>query len=379
MSTTTNGRETVKMETVEISMSGKGLRAVAAMAVLAAVVLAGCETAQADGPQDAEGEEFVRVVNVEVREVEPGPFVEEIRLTAAVMANKDVTVSAEESGVIREILAEKGTRVRDGQPLAKIGDEVLRAQVDQARAAAELAAQTWNRRRTLWEEDRVGSEIAYLEAKFAAEQTAANLQALEERLERTTVRAPFDGVLDERLVEVGTMVSAGTPVARIVDLDPVKVVAGVPERYAADVAVGAEAALTFAVMGDEVFRAPVSYVGATVNPSNRTFPIEVVMPNPEGLIKPQMIANMAVMRGALDSVIVVPQDALVRVQSGYVAFVVVDRGDGPVAEARTVEVGPSQRNLVVVQSGIEPGDRLVVQGQKSVADGDRVNVVGGTE
>jgi membrane fusion protein, multidrug efflux system len=95
--------------------------------------------------------------------------------------------------------------------LLKIDDAVLRAQVGQARAQADLAEQTWERRKRLWEEDRVGSELAYLEAKFAAEQTAANLAGLEARLERTTIRAPFTGILDERAVEVGTMVSPARP------------------------------------------------------------------------------------------------------------------------------------------------------------------------
>lgn len=301
---------------------------------------------------------------------------DEIQLTASVRANQDVQVAAEESGKIREIMVEKGSRVTEGQPIAKIDDAILSAQVEQARAQAELAAQTWERRKRLYEEDQVGSEIAYLEAKFAAEQTAANLKGLEERLARTTIRAPFDGVLDERMVEVGSSVAPGQVVARVVDLDPVKVTAGVPERYAADVRKGAEAGVTFDVFPDDRYRARIEYVGATVSPQNRTFPIEVVLPNPKGLIKPQMVANVSVARRDLASVVVVPQDALVRVENGYVVFVAGDRGQGPIAEVRPVTLGPSQRNEVVIESGVQEGDRLIVVGQKSVADGDHINVVG---
>lgn len=354
-------------------------RLVAAVALTTLLAAAGCTSAQADGAENGgeqSGEEFVRTINVEVTELAPEPFVERIRLTATVTANQDVRIAAEESGTIREILAEKGARVRRGQALFQLNDRVLRAQVAQARAQADLAAETWERRKRLWEEDRVGSEIVYLQAKFTAEQTAANLEALEARLDRTTVRAPFGGVLDERHVDVGSLVSPGQTVGRLVDLDPVKIVGGVPERYAPDVKEGAEAHIAFDVFPGESFTAPITYVGSTVNPGNRTFPIEVVLPNPDGLIKPEMVANMSVTRRQVEEAIVVPQDALVRVEDGYVVFVVTESGEGEVARARPVELGPRQRDQVVIGGGLEAGERIVVVGQKSVADGDRVRVVG---
>jgi RND family efflux transporter MFP subunit len=348
--------------------------------VSAAVLVsaAGCG-ASTGGAEEGAPEEFVRVINVEALTLEPQQFAEEIRLTSVAVANQDVYVAAEESGVIREIYADRGNRVSQGDSIAKIDDRVLAAQVAQARAAAELAAQTWERRRRLWEDDRVGSEIAYLEARFQAEQTAAQLQALEERLARTVIRAPFAGVLDERLVDVGAMVAPGTPVARLVDLDPIKVFAGVPERYAADVRVGDGATLDFEALDGAPYTARIRYVGATVNPENRTFPIEVSLPNPRGLVKPQMVANMAVTRTTVEDAIVVPQDALIRVESGYVVYVVAERNGATVAEVRDVVLGPSRRNLVVIDEGLAPGEKLIVVGHKEVEDGDRIRVVAEAE
>lgn len=345
---------------------------------MTALIAAGCGgDAQADGSAEGEAPGFTRVINVEVREVQTEAFREEIRLTGVAWADQDVSVSAEESGVIREVLAEKGSRVSEGQALLKIDDAVLRAQVGQARAQADLAAQTWERRQRLWEEDRVGSELAYLEAKFAAEQTAANLAGLEARLERTTIRAPFAGILDERSVEVGTMVSPGQAVARVVALSTVKVVAGVPERYAPDVRVGGQAVVHFDVMPGEAFPATIEYVGASVNAQNRTFPIEIEMANPRNLVKPEMVANVVVERRTLSDALVVSQDAVVRVEDGYVVFIAEEQGDDRVASVRPVELGPAQNNRVVIESGLEAGERVIVVGQRSVANGDRVNVVGG--
>jgi RND family efflux transporter MFP subunit len=347
------------------------------LALLATVGLAACGSAQADGTEDAAANEaYVRVINVEVTTLDTETFIEEIRLTSVAMANQDVEVAAEESGVIRELFADRGDRVEEGAPIAKIDDRLLSTQVAQARAASELANQTWQRRERLWTVDSVGSELAYLEAKFAAEQSAATLEGLEERLSRTVVRSPFTGVLEERMVDVGATVAPGDPIARVVDLNPIKVFAGVPERYARDIEVGAPAELSFDALGGAGFQAEIRYVGATINPGNRTFPVEVQLANSDGAIKPQMVANMALTRHRVDGAIVVPQDALVRVENGYVAYVVVEGEGGEVAEVRALELGATRRNLVVVDSGLAVGDRLVVVGQKSIANGDRVNVVG---
>ena len=173
-----------------------------------------------------------------------------------------------------------------------------------------------------------------------------------------------------RYVEVGTMVSVGTEVARVVSLDPIKIVAGVPERYAAEVQKDGQAVVEFPVLSEE-FEGAVNYVGSTVNPKNRTFVIELVMENPGGLIKPEMVANLKLVRYSWDEAVVIPQEALVRVAEGYIVFIV----EGGVAVARQVQLGASQQNVVMIESGLEPGDQLVVAGQQQGAAGDRVNIV----
>ena len=316
-----------------------------------------------------------RVINVETSTVETREFVERISLTGTVVASQDVTLSAQESGVIRRVVVEKGATVTAGQALLEVDDAVLLSQVEEATAQASLANETWERRKRLYEVDRVGSELAYLEARYGAEQASARLTTLQTRLGRTVIRAPIDGVLETRLVEVGAMVNVGTDVARIVSLDPVKVVAGVPERYARDVRVGASVTTVFDVL-DISSEGRISYVGATVNPRNRTFLVELEMPNPDGLIKPQMVANLGLVRQTVEGAIVIPQEALVRVEDGYVAFVVEGEGSDAVVLSRGVELGSSQRNEVVIETGLTAGEQLIVVGQQQVTAGDRVNVVG---
>ena len=257
---------------VEVRRRGGGV------ALMAAIALAGCGLQDADGADEAPTATG-RVLNVVVAALEPRDFSEVIRLSGTVAANRDVVVSAEESGIVTAVLVEKGSRVSQGQPIARIDDRLLSSQVAQATAQAALAGEIWTRRQRLFEDDGVGSELAYLEAKYQAQQADAALAALQRRLERTVVLAPIQGVLDDRQVEVGTMVNPGTPVARIVDLDPVKVVAGVPERYASDIRPGSRATVTFDALEAQTFEATIGFVGAVVNPSNRTFPVELRLPN----------------------------------------------------------------------------------------------------
>jgi membrane fusion protein, multidrug efflux system len=133
--------------------------------------------------------------------------------------------------------------------------------------------------------------------------------------------------------------------------------------------------VTFDVLRGESFQAPVRYVAATVNPRNRTFEVEVVLPNPGRVIKPEMVANIEIIRRDLAGVLVVPQEAVVRVEEGFVAFVVLGEGASATAQVRPLVLGAAQRNQVIVEEGLSPGDRLIVLGQNQVADGDRVQVL----
>ena len=342
---------------------------------LAGVVGACGSSAEAGDTAPPAMEAATRVINVEAETIVTSDFTELIRLTGNVRANRDVVVSTTEPGLVSAILVDQGSPVGAGEAVARLDDTQLRAQVEEARAWSDLAQETWERRRRLFEEDQVGSELQYLEARYSAEQAEASFTALAARLDATIIRAPFEGLLESRDIELGSMVMPGTPVARVVDLDPVRIRGGVPERYALDVRPGANATVTFQVLEGEVFEGDITYVGSAVDPQDRTFPVELTLANPGGLIKPEMVANIEIVRETRTGVVVVPREVLLRVEDGYVAYVVEGSGGDGMARSRIVRLGPAQRNLVVVEEGLEAGDRLVVVGQQLIADGDRVRLV----
>jgi membrane fusion protein, multidrug efflux system len=350
-------------------------RAVLAAAVVTSAACGGNETEAT--PASAANGAAPRIINVQVATVAGEEFAEFINVTGAVHANRDVVVSAEEAGVVREVIVDRGRAVAQGQPIARLDDRLLRAQYDQARSEAALARETWERQRRLWEDEQIGSELAYLRARYAAETAAAQERVLATRLERTLVRAPIAGVLDDRFVEVGASVSPGSPVARIVDIGTVKVTAGVPERYAADIRSGGDAVVTFEHLAGRQFRATTRYVGSALNEQNRTFPIEVQLRNEAGVLKPGMVAKVQVGRRTLADALLVPREAVLRSEHGYFVYVVVEEGGRLVAEQRDVQTGAIAGGRVVIDAGVRPGDRVIVVGQQQVAGGDVVRIVDG--
>ena len=353
---------------------------VLAPAVLAAllplVAACGSDSASASEEEDGPATPYVKVVNVEVAPVESVEFTSFVRITGEAEAENDITVSAEEGGKLVRFYADKGDHVGRGAAIAKIDDAILEAQVEEARASAELDLQRYLRQKQVWEEERIGSEITYLQTKSQADQSSARLNLLQARLDRTTIRSPVAGILDDRYVDAGEVVVPGTRVARVVDIDRLKITGGIPERFAPFVQAGGNAIITFDVLPGRELDGTIRYVGAAVDPQSRTFPIEILMDNPNGAVKPQMIANVRVATDRLEDVIVVPQEVVLRTELGYQVFVVAESDGARVAEARAVVLGPSFENRVVVEDGLEPGDLLVTRGHQLVSRGDRVRVVG---
>ena len=254
-----------------------------------------------------------------------------------------------------------------------------RAQVKAAEAAYALAQDAHRRQRPLFEQgiispleyQNLSARRAQAEAQVLA--AKAGLAQSEERLEGTRVVAPFDGVVDARRVEPGEQVNPGQPMLRVVDTPTLKARAGVPERYAAEVQVGAQVRVRFKAYGLEPRTGAVSYVGLTIDPKTRTFPVEVRLENPDGRLKPEMVARLQLTRGRLPAALVVPQNAVLLSESGRSVFVVEPDATGAlVARRRAVVLGPRAEGRAVIAQGLRPGDRVVVLGQASLTEGDRV-------
>jgi RND family efflux transporter MFP subunit len=342
------------------------------------VLGAGCSSGDASSSGDQPGKEpTYKIINVEVSRIVPQPFEEYIRLTGVAKAHDDIMISAEEPGRVTRVVVDRGTRVRRGQLLFRIDDRLLRSQIATAEAESSFAADAYERQKAVWD-NKIGTELAYLERKNAAAVAAARLDGLRTRLDNTYIKSPIDGVLDARYIDEGEMVALGAPMGRVLSSEVIKIEVGVPERFAGDVHLEGRVLVDFDVLADMDFEGSIEFVGSAVDPGNRTFPIEIELENPGGLIKPEMIANTRVVRHQYDSAIVVPEQAIRVTENGFVAYVAVDSETGTIAEERRVEAGPSYADLIVIEKGLQAGDRLITRGHLQVAQGSHVEIVDGS-
>jgi RND family efflux transporter MFP subunit len=184
-----------------------------------------------------------------------------------VKADKAAALSTVGGGRVRSILVEVGDRVHSGQLLVSIDNDLAKEQITQAEAAYELAKTTFEKQESLWQQ-KIGSEIQYLQAKAQKDQAEAALGTLREQQRLTNVTAPFDGTVDEIMVRPGDMTAPGVPIARVVDLSSVQLEADVPESYLKSMKTGAPVKVSFPSIG-ESFEAKLDHVGEFIDPNNR--------------------------------------------------------------------------------------------------------------
>lgn len=353
--------------------------------LLLTVIVAGCNGASGNTQADEAGPD-VRSVRVETLQLHPTTFEDVIELTGSVEALGDATLSAQAAGTVTD-LAPLGQFVRAGQTVAQLDPGIARAAVEQAEAQVgvaqaqfDLAEDNLKRQEPLYRDSVISAlefenvRAQYHQARAGLAQARAGLAQAREQLKNTRVVAPFSGTIEERFVELGEQVTPGRQVVRIVNTSQVKVTAGVPERYAGDIREGTPVRVNLQAYGGQPRVGRITFVGSAVNPQNRTFPVEVELANPDGLLKPQMVAAVQVTREQMDSVLVVPQSAVIRDENGRSVFVVARTDSALVAERRAVTLGPSYGGQTVI-NGLEAGDEVIILGQTNLTQGDPVQVL----
>ncbi len=336
----------------------------------AMMILAGCGTPADE--ESAQAENRQRIVAVETMTIELAQFKDRIRVNGNVSAHDDAVLSVETAGQV-QFVAERGTRVKKGDVILRLDDRLLRANFEATKTGFELAEDAFKRQEALYA-DSVISTMQYLQSKAQRDQAAAQFTAIQKQLEDAQLKAPFNGRIEERLTSEGQFVGPGTPVLRLINTDQVKVSGGVPERYAGRIEKGSEVEISFRSYGLETRTANVEFVGNLINPDSRTFPVEVVLSNTDGSIKPRMVVEMRVLRDELTESIIIPRTSIIRNDLGLSVFVVEGQNGEKRAVQRPVTVALSSGDYVVVEEGVQPGDVIVIAGFTSLNDGDLVNV-----
>ncbi|MEL6810132.1 MAG: efflux RND transporter periplasmic adaptor subunit [Bacteroidota bacterium] len=298
-----------------------------------------------------------------------------IEIQGNVETKQNVIVYPEYQGTLTRVLVKEGDRVRKGQTLARIDDGGLSSQVSQLEVQAQLAKTTFERQQRLWEQ-KIGSEIQYLEAKANYESAQNAVNQLRSQLGKTSVRAPFSGVIDDVITEQGTVVSPGQGIFRIVNLRDMYIKADVPERYLSSVTPGKSVAVEIPML-NETIETKVRQTGNYINPNNRAFSIEVNIPNKNGKIKPNLTARVKINDYSNEKAILVPLNVISENANGeqYVYTAAVkDSTNKAIAQRQIITTGKTQGDFIEVLTGLSGGDAIIVEGARSVKDGQEVNI-----
>lgn len=340
--------------------------------VLGSLFLWSCST----GDTPAQEEEKVKTVNVETRLLKPERFERFIRLVGNVESEDDIRISAEVAGRVEEYLVDKGERVQKGETIAKIDDDQLQREKERLEAVTAQSRENYERLKKVYEEQGVGSEMEYLNAKYNYEQNQAALESVKVNLDKTTIKAPFDATLETKLVEVGEMVSPGMVMVRLIGANRLKVVAGVPARYSDVVSEESRASVWFDFESSDTLQLPIAFVGQSIDPDARTFRAEIALPPQTQNYKVDMVANVSIQTLQRDDVLVVNQEFIYQKEGGYVTYITGENTSGePVALSRSVTLGPSYGNRVIIENGLDEGDELITVGSSFLQDSMRINIV----
>lgn len=330
--------------------------------------LAACAGGDASTEASADPTPTERPHNVRVLEVAPTDLIETFYLSGRLEATRATDVSTQESGVVGSLPVPKGEVLKRGRVIVALDRDMLEAEMNSAAAAATLREYNEERTRRLFEANSV-SKQEMLRVYTELQQAKENARMATLRYERAAIKAPFDGVLVERYVELGELVDPGQRVARVVDPFTLEMHTSVTEREVGFLAEGAPALVTVDGL-DAMIQARVSYVALEADPMNGKFSVEIEVDNPDLRLRAGVVARARVLKQVHRETLTVPRDAVVRTVDGESVFVVRDDR----AVATPVRLGARQGMMVVVESGVQAGDRLVVRGQRQIQDGTRVAV-----
>jgi len=300
-----------------------------------------------------------------------------LELQGNVTTKNLLTITPEFNGILTNVYVTEGQRVSKGQTLAKIDDGGLSQQLAQYKIQANLAQTTFERQKRLWDQ-KIGSEIQFLQAKSSFESQQEAINQIQQQINKTVIRAPFNGTIDDVITEKGSVVGAGqTPLMQIVNLDNMYIETDVPESYVPSVTKGKNVTVEFPVLGKKL-DTEIRQASAVINPANRTFKVEIGIPNKDKSIKPNLTARLKINDYTNEKAILVPQSIISENAEGeqyvYIVKNKKNNDEGKVNKV-IIKTGKTQGDIIEVLEGIENGAELILEGARSVKEGQTVKVI----
>ena len=322
-------------------------------------------------------DENERLTLVSKYEIQQTIFNTYIEAQANLKTRKNVLILPEFQGTLEKVFVSEGQKVKKGQLLAEINDSGLNEQYEQMVIQAEFAKENFERTQRLWD-NNIGSEMQYLKSKTDYEASKKMVDQMKDRLLKTKIYAPFDGEIDEIISNVGSNLIPGvSQILRLVNLDIIYAESFVSEKYISFISEGTEAIVQIPLLNME-YRSSVNQTGNFINPSNRTFRIEVPVENFDNRIKQNLDAKIKINIYKKEDAIVIPlrivrEDALGK---NFVYVMSEDNKEGVYLTSKQfITLGNKSEDKVEVTEGLALGDIVVLEGAYSVEDSQRVKLI----
>lgn len=308
-----------------------------------------------------------KIKSIGIMPVTSSVFNSFIELQGSVVADEQVYLTARVPGSVSKVYIKVGDKVREGQVVAEIDDDMVGQQMEEVKKRWELANDVYLKQETLWKQN-IGSEIQYLSAKNNKEALDKTIATLQKSRELYQVKSPISGVVDEVQVKVGQAAAPGIPMATVVNFSKLKVKVDAPETYAGKIKQGNAVSIMFPDLKKEV-SSKIGYIGNAVNPANRTFKVEVPIRANEAGLLPNMASLVRVINYSNGNAVAVPINLLQKDLSNN-EFVMVENGGR--ARKVAVKVGQMYGDNAEILSGLKVGDKLIIAGYQDLNDGDAV-------
>lgn len=304
--------------------------------------------------------------------VSKNTFIHNVDVRGGVQSKNNVLISAETPAAVKEIMAVEGQQVKEGQVLIIQDSEMLKNSIKELQSSLDLAATMYERQKKLWEQN-VGSEVQYLEMKNRKESLELKLATTRTQLSKTKIKAPFNGIVDMIDARVGEMLQPGFPIVRVVSMSKMYIKADVSESLIGKFKKGQKVQVYFPST-DVTLQSSITSIGQVINPNNRTFTIEVSIPN-DSKVKPNMITVLTLADYENKDAISIPTKIIQSDRMGKFVYKIVDKDGETHVKRVDIEPGITYRNETEIKSEIAEGQKLVVKGGLGLADGSVVKVV----
>lgn len=319
------------------------------------------------------GKSIKKYLSVSVKEMNNEFFSHQFQANGEVEAIKSAFISPEMNGQIKAVHVKEGQRVTAGQLLVSLNNNVLKNTIEEVKTSLELATTIFNKKKELWEQ-KIGSEIDFLQAKNQKESLEQKLKTLSAQLDMTFIKAPFAGIVDEITLKKGELAAPGMQVIRLVNLSQMYVNAEISERYLASIKKGDSVWVEFPTYEGMKFKTKIHRTGNVINPQNRTFKIQLKVANIDEKLKPNIMAIIHLSDYQSNEALLLPSQAIKQDLKGKYIYKITSKNNEFFAKKIYIKTGLSDNTNTMITKGISRGEKVIIAGAALVKDGSRVKI-----